>query len=44
MAYYNEIELWKDVKPEEWNDWKWQVENRIDSVEKIKKITGFIEN
>ena len=38
MAYYNEIELWKDVKPEEWNDWRWQVENRIDSVEKIKKI------
>ncbi len=38
MAYYNEIELWKDVKPEEWNDWKWQVENRIDSVEKIKQI------
>jgi len=38
MAYYNEIELWKDVKPEEWNDWRWQVENRIDSVEKLKKI------
>jgi lysine 2,3-aminomutase len=38
VAYYNEIELWKDVKPEEWSDWKWQVENRIDSVEKIKQI------
>ena len=38
MAYYNEIELWKDVTPEEWNDWRWQVENRIDTVEKLKKI------
>jgi len=38
MAYYNEIELWKDVKPQEWNDWRWQVENRIDSIEKLKKI------
>ena len=38
MAYYNEIELWKDVKPEEWNDWRWQVENRIDTIEKLKKI------
>jgi lysine 2,3-aminomutase len=38
VAYYNEIELWKDVKPEEWNDWRWQVENRIDTVEKLKKI------
>ncbi|NLJ57326.1 MAG: lysine 2,3-aminomutase [Tissierellia bacterium] len=43
MAYYNEIELWKDVKPEEWNDWRWQVENRIDSVEKLKKIINVTE-
>jgi len=38
VAYYNEIELWKDVTPEEWNDWRWQVENRIDTIEKLKKI------
>ena len=38
MAYYNEINLWKDVKESDWNDWKWQVENRIDSVDEIKKI------
>ena len=43
MAYYNEIELWKDVKPEEWNDWRWQVENRIDSVEKLKKVINVTE-
>lgn len=38
LAYYNEINLWKDVKESDWNDWKWQVENRIDSVDEIKKI------
>lgn len=43
MAYYNEIELWKDVKPEDWNDWKWQVENRIDTIEKLKKIINLTE-
>ena len=43
MAYYNEIELWKNVKPEEWNDWRWQVENRIDTVEKLKKIINVTE-
>ena len=43
MAYYNEVELWKDVKPEEWNDWRWQVENRIDTVEKLKKIVNVTE-
>ncbi|MBV1757252.1 MAG: lysine 2,3-aminomutase [Dethiosulfatibacter sp.] len=38
MAYYNEIELYKDVTPKEWDDWKWQVRNRINDVEKLKKI------
>lgn len=38
MAYYNEIELYKDVTPKEWDDWKWQVRNRISDVEKLKKI------
>jgi lysine 2,3-aminomutase len=31
------------VKPEEWNDWRWQVENRIDSVEKLKKVINVTE-
>ncbi|MDP3385899.1 MAG: lysine 2,3-aminomutase [Eubacteriales bacterium] len=38
MAYYNEIELYKDVTPKEWDDWKWQVRNRISDVKKLKKI------
>jgi len=38
MAYYNEIPLWKDVKAEEWNDWKWQVRNRINTVDQLKDI------
>lgn len=43
MAYYNEIEMWKDVTPQQWDDWKWQVSNRIDSVEKLKKIINLTE-
>lgn len=38
MRKYNEIELWKDVTPEQWNDWKWQVANRISTVEQLKKV------
>ena len=36
--YYNKIEAYKDVTAAEWNDWKWQVRNRVDSVEKLKQI------
>ena len=38
MRNYKDIPLWQDVKPEEWNDWKWQVRNRISDVESLKKI------
>lgn len=38
MRKYNEIELWKNVTPEEWNDWRWQIANRITTVESLKKI------
>ena len=29
--------LFKDIPAELWNDWKWQVENRIETVEDLKK-------
>ena len=38
MRNYKDISLWKDVTPEQWNDWKWQVENRVTTVEQLKQI------
>ena len=38
MRPYNEISLWKDVTPEQWNDWKWQVTNRITDVDDLKQV------
>ncbi len=35
---YNDILLWKDVSDTDWNDWKWQVRNRITTVEELKQI------
>ena len=26
---YTDIPLFKDVKPEEWSDWHWQLRNRL---------------
>ncbi|MBN2795802.1 MAG: lysine 2,3-aminomutase [Clostridia bacterium] len=40
MRHYSEVSLWKDVTPEEWNDWKWQVRNRIDNLEDLKKVVN----
>ncbi|SCY99923.1 lysine 2,3-aminomutase [Alkaliphilus peptidifermentans] len=38
MRNYREIEIWKDVTEEQWNDWHWQVANRITNVEDLKKV------
>jgi lysine 2,3-aminomutase len=35
---YKTIEPWKNVTDEQWNDWKWQVANRITSIEELKKV------
>ncbi|WP_097027381.1 lysine 2,3-aminomutase [Clostridium peptidivorans] len=42
MINYKDIELWKDVTEEQWNDWKWQVKNRITSVEQLKKVINIL--
>lgn len=38
MRHYTDISLWKDVTEEEWNDWKWQVRNRISNLEDLKEV------
>lgn len=38
MRNYREIALWKNVSQEQWNDWRWQVANRITSLEELKQV------
>ena len=38
MRDYKTIDIWKNVDIEEWNDWKWQVKNRIVSAEQLSKV------
>ncbi len=35
---FKDIQLWKDVTDAQWNDWHWQIENRITTVEDLKKV------
>lgn len=35
---YNEVELWKNVTDEQWNDWRWQVKNRITDLDALKQV------
>jgi lysine-2,3-aminomutase len=35
---YRNISLWKDVTKEQWEDWKWQVRNRITTIDDLKEV------
>lgn len=35
---WKDIDAWKDVTDLQWDDWKWQVSNRITTVEDLKRV------
>jgi len=38
MRNFKEIEMWSEVTQEQWDDWKWQIRNRIDTIEDLKQV------
>ena len=40
---WKDIPLFKDVTEEQWNDWHWQVENRLSTVEDIAAVINLTE-
>ena len=43
MRDYKEIKKWENVTKNQWIDWKWQMQNRIISVEQLKDILKLTE-
>lgn len=43
MRHYSGISLWKNVTDQQWNDWHWQVQNRITSVDDLKQVINLTE-
>ncbi len=35
---YRRVSLWRDVSPEEWEDWHWQLRNRIYTLEQLREV------
>lgn len=40
---WKDIPLFKDVTEEQWNDWHWQVEHRLTTVEEICQVVNLTE-
>lgn len=42
MRDYREIPLFRDVTPEQWNDWRWQLAHRITGLEQLKQVVRLV--
>lgn len=40
MKKYYELELWKDVSIDKWENWKWQVSHCISTLEELEKVVS----
>jgi len=43
MRHFTEIDMWKEVTQNQWDSWEWQVRNRIDTIEDLKKIVNLTQ-
>lgn len=43
MRDFRSIELWKDVSEEQWNDWHWQIANRVTTIDELKRVINLTE-
>lgn len=43
MRHYSEIKFWEEVTDEDWNDWKWQVRNRVTDVDVLRQIINLTD-
>ncbi|HAE41840.1 MAG TPA: lysine 2,3-aminomutase [Clostridiales bacterium] len=44
MRNYKDITIWKNVTETMWNDWHWQLKNRITNVEDLEKVIHLTED
>lgn len=38
QRHFREVELWRDIADEQWNDWKWQLTHTVNSLEDLQKV------
>lgn len=44
MRDFRQVKLWENVTDSQWEDWKWQVNNRITTLEDLQKVLPLTED
>lgn len=42
--HYSQVKTWKNVRPEQWDDWRWQMQNRIKDAASLRRILSLPED
>ncbi|HHX18619.1 MAG TPA: lysine 2,3-aminomutase, partial [Clostridium sp.] len=40
---YRNISIWNNVSEEQWNDWRWQISNRITTLEELEQVINLTD-
>ncbi len=43
MRNFKDIPIWSNITEEEWNDWRWQLRNRIMDLETLEQVVNLTE-
>ena len=38
MRHYNDVPLWRDVTPAQWDNWKWQLSHRLRTLQDVEQV------
>jgi lysine 2,3-aminomutase len=38
MRDYKEVPLWRNIGPDQWDSWQWQIRNRITGIQDLKQV------
>ncbi len=38
MRHYNDVPLWQDVTPAQWDNWKWQLSHRLRTLQDVEQV------
>lgn len=41
---YTDVSLWQDVSQQQWNDWHWQVANRIQTIDRLSQVLSLTDD
>ncbi|AHF09489.1 MULTISPECIES: lysine 2,3-aminomutase [Dehalobacter] len=41
---YRDIPLWKDITTEQWQDWQWQIANRITGIDQLVQVVNLTQD